>query len=170
MSMLTPGARTAGVAIASLLAAPVASAQSPSEADSKAIGAYVLTMPKYRQYLDAAFNLANVAAKEPEVGKPLQTLGNQPMAKQVGVLDGVPQFRGAITGAGLNARDFVLIQGAALQAGVAHMLIKNGSLTPESALEKPGVSRANLEFYQRNDVEIERLTKEYAAKTPGLPN
>jgi hypothetical protein len=60
----------------------------------------------------------------------------------------------------------VLIMGAALQTGMAHALIKTGAMAPEAAVKKAGVNRANLEWYQQNSAEIERLTKEYQAKLP----
>ncbi|HEY7482688.1 MAG TPA: hypothetical protein VH680_19405 [Gemmatimonadales bacterium] len=148
--------------------APTAAAQVSGDADLKAISSYTLTVPKYKQYLDALLNMANVAAKEPAISKGLDGLGNKSLAEQVKALDGVPQLRGGITAAGLTVGDFVLIQGAALQAGMAHAFIKSGALTPDSAVKQAGVSRANLEFYQKNEAEIERLTKEYQAKAPQL--
>jgi hypothetical protein len=148
------------------LIAPGVSAQTQEDADLKAIGAYTLTLPKYKSYLDGTLNMANVAVKDPAMKKGLENLGNQSMAEQIKVLDGTPQLRGAIATTGLTAREFVLIMGAALQTGMAHALIKTGSLTPENAVKKAGVSRANLDWYQQNSAEIERLTKEYQAKVP----
>jgi hypothetical protein len=53
---------------------------------------------------------------------------------------------------------------------MAHVLIKSGTLPPDSAVKKAGVSRANLEFFQKNEAELERLAKEAAAKAPELPD
>ena len=152
------------------LTGPAASAQALEDADLKMVSAYTLTMPKYKQYLDDTVNLTKVAAKYPGLGKSLDGLGNRSLAEQVKVLDGMPQLRGAITATGLTARDFVLTQGAALYAGMAHVLIKSGTLPPDSAVKKAGVSRANLEFFQKNEAELERLAKEAAAKAPELPD
>jgi hypothetical protein len=148
------------------LAAPAVPAQTQEDADLKAIGAYTLTMPKYKSYLDGTLKMANVAVKNPAMMKGLDNLGNKSMAEQIKVLDGTPQLREAITATGLTPREFVLIMGAALQTGMAHALIKTGSLTPESAVKKAGVSGTNLEWYQQNSAEIERLTKEYQSKVP----
>jgi hypothetical protein len=40
----------------------------------------------------------------------------------------------------------------------------------DSVIKKAGVSRANLEFYQKNEAEIGRLAKEAEAKSPKLPD
>ncbi len=72
----------------------------------------------------------------------------------------------AIAKTGLTTRDFVLAQGAALQAGMAHSLVKSGKLTADNAIKKPGVSRANLEFFQKNEARISRLVQDYVARKP----
>lgn len=152
------------------LTAPAASAQSQDDADLKAVSAYTLTMPKYKQYLDATLNLANAAAKNPQLTDHLDGLGNKSLAEQVKLLEGTPPVRGAIAAAGLTPRDFVLTQGAMLQAGMAYALIKDANLPPDSAIKKAGVSRANLEFFQKNEAELGRLAKEVEAKAPKLPD
>ena len=45
------------------LSLPVAVEAQQPDGDLKAVTATTLTMPKYKQYLDASVNLANVAAK-----------------------------------------------------------------------------------------------------------
>ncbi len=152
------------------LAAPAASAQSQGDGDLKAISAYTLTLPKYQQYLDATVNLANGAAKNPQLVQRLGGLGNKSLAEQVKLLEGVPQVRGAITATGLTTRDYVLTQGALLQAGMAHTLTKDAKMPPDSAIKRAGVSRANLEFYQKNEAEIGRLAKEAEARAPKVPD
>jgi hypothetical protein len=149
--------------------APVAGAQTSGDADLKAISSYTLTMSKYKQYLDATVNMANVAAKNPQLANRLEGYGNQSLADQIKLLDGVPQVRGAITATGLTTRDFVLVQGALIQAGMAHAMIKSMSVPADSVIKTAGVSRANLEFYQKNEGEIGRLAKEAAARAPKLP-
>ena len=163
--------RSAEFAVIGLsLAAPAAWAQSPAEADLKAINAHTLTLANYKQYLDATVNLANVAAKNPQVVKRLDGFGNKPLAEQVQLLDGVPQVRGAITATGLTTRDYVLTQGALLQAGMAYAMTKDAKMPADSVIKKAGVSRANLEFYQKNEAEIGRLAKEAEARAPKLPD
>jgi hypothetical protein len=152
------------------LTAAAAPAHAQGDVDLKMVSAYTLTMPKYKQYVDATVNLANVAAKDPGLAKRLDGFGNQPLAEQVKLLEGTPQLRGAITAAGLTPRDFLLTQGAMLQAGMANALIKQASRPPDSAIKESGVSRANLEFFQQNEAELGRLAEEAQARAPKLPD
>ena len=163
-------ARAAQLAVLSLtFAAPAASAQSQADADLKAISAYPLTMAKYKQYLDASLNVANVAVKDPSLKARFDGFGNKSLSEQVKVLDGVSQIKSAIGAAGLTTRDYVLTQGALLQAGMAYAMTKGTGVTVDSVIKTAGVSRANLEFYQKNEAEITRLAKEAEAKAPKPP-
>jgi hypothetical protein len=172
LSRLLPvGARALQLAVMVLpLTAGAAPAHAQGATDLKMVSAYTLTMPKYKQYLDATVNLANAVAKDPGLAKRLDGFGNQTLAEQVKLLEGTPQLRGAITASGFTAKDFVLTQGAMLQAGMAYALIKQGSMPPDSVIKKSGASRANLEFFQKNEDELGRLAKETAARAPKLPN
>jgi hypothetical protein len=152
-----------------LVTGPAAVAQSSGDADLKAIGSYTLTMPKFRQYLDATVNMANVAANNPQLANRLEGYGNQSVTEQIKLLDGVPQVRSAITATGLTTRDFVLVQGALIQAGMAHAMTKGMNMPADSVIKQSGVSKANLEFYQKNEAEIGRLAKEAEARAPKLP-
>jgi hypothetical protein len=103
---------------------------------------------------------------DPVLSKRLHDLGTQPVADQVKLLNGFPEAKDAITRTGLSIRDFVLVQGAALQAGRAHAQVKNGKLSLDLASKKPGVSRANLEFYQNNEARIASLLRDYEMRRP----
>ncbi|HEY8257796.1 MAG TPA: hypothetical protein VIG08_09075 [Gemmatimonadales bacterium] len=147
------------------LVVPVAAAaQSPE--DLKAYGDYTLNIENYQQYLDAALNLANVAVMDTELAKRLNVMAAQPLAEQVKQLNGNPEARGAIAKTGLTTRDFVLVQGAAFQTGKAHSLVKSGKLSMDNAIKRPGVSRANLEFFQKNEARISRLVQDYVSRKP----
>jgi hypothetical protein len=163
----TRAAQLATVAL--VLITPAASAQSSADADLKAIQAYTLTMPKYQQYLDATVNLANAAVKNPQLAGKLEGSGEKSVAEQVKLIDGVPEAKAAIGAAGLTTRDFVLTQGALLQAGMAYAMTKDANVPTEQVVQQAGVSRANLEFYQKNEAEIGRLAKEAEARAPKRP-
>ena len=77
------------------LAAAPAAAQGQGDPDLKAVTAYTLTMPKYKQYLEASVNIANAVAKDKAMLPRLDAYGNKPMAEQIKVLDGIPQVNGA---------------------------------------------------------------------------
>lgn len=163
-------ARVVRLALLALpLATPALPAQSSGDADLKAVSAQTLTMPKFKQYLDATVNLANVAARNPQLAERLDGYGNKSLAEQVKLLEGIPQIRGAITATGLGTRDYVLTQGALLQAGMAYAMTKDGSVPADKVIKDAGVSRANLEFYQKNEAEINRLAKEAQARAPQPP-
>jgi hypothetical protein len=164
-------AHAARLAVLALpLAAAPAAAQSQTDADLKAISAYTLTMPKYKQYLDASVNVANAAAKDPSLEARFEDFGNKSLAEQIKVMDGVPQVRSAIVATGLTTRDYVLTQGALMQAGMAYAMAKGAGMPVDSVVKQAGVSRANIEFYQKNEAEIGRLAKEAQARAPKPPD
>ena len=164
-------AHAARLAVLALpLAAAPAAAQSQADADLKAISAYTLTMPKYKQYLDASVNVANAAAKDPSLEARFEDFGNKSLAEQIKVMDGVPQVRSAIVATGLTTRDYVLTQGALMQAGMAYAMAKGAGMPVDSVVKQAGVSRANIEFYQKNEAEIGRLAKEAQARAPKPPD
>ncbi len=144
-------------------------AEAQSDADLKAIGATTLTMPRYKQYLDASVNLANVAAKNPGIADRMKGSGEKSIAEQVRTLDSDPQVRGAITTTGLTTKDYVLTQWAILQSGMAYAMTKGSDVSQDEVAKKAGVSKANLDFYAKNEAEINRLAKEAQARAPAMP-
>jgi hypothetical protein len=151
------------------LSLPAAVAEAQSDADLKAIGATTLTMPKYKQYLDATVNLANVAAKNPGLAGRMKGSGEKSVAEQIKTLDSDPQVRGAITATGLTTKDYVLTQWALIQTGMAYAMTKGSGASQDEVVKKAGVSKANLDFYAKNEAEINRLAKEAQARAPKLP-
>jgi hypothetical protein len=169
MSSLSRRVCTHAVTVLALsLGATAAEAQ--SDADLKAVGAVTLTMPKYRQYLDATVNLANVAVKNPGIAGRMKGSGEKSIGEQVKTLDSDPQVRGAITATGLTTRDYVLTQWALLQTGMAYAMTKGTGVPSDSIVKKAGVSKANLDFYAKNEAEINRLAKEAQARAPQVPD
>lgn len=152
------------------LTLPAAAAEAQSSADLEAIGATTLTMPKYKQYLDATVNLAIVIVKNPKVGAGMEGMGEKTIAEQVKLLEVQPQVRGAISATGLTTRDYVLTQWALLQAGMAYAMTKGSGVSQDEIAKKAGVSKANLDFYAKNEAEISRLAAEAKARTPRLPD
>ncbi len=164
-------AHAARLAVVALpFAAAPAAGQSQADADLKAISAYTLTMPRYKQYLDASVNVATAASKDPSLPPKFENFGNKSLSEQVKLMDGLPQIRSAITATGLTTRDYVLTQGALLQAGMAYAMTKGTGMSVDSVVRSSGVSRGNIEFYQKNEAEIGRLAKEAEARAPKLPD
>jgi hypothetical protein len=152
----------------SFLPGPRLTSAQDADPDLKAYNSYQLTLPKYKKYLNAMVNLAKAADKSPAIGEALEGSGEQSIQQAVASYNKIPQVRSGISAAGLTTQDFVLTQGAFLHAGLAYALMKQGGFSPDSAVKTTQVSRSNLEFYRKNEAEIERLHKEAETKAPAL--
>lgn len=156
------------VTLSLLSSSSLASAQTSADRDLKAYGSYRLTMPTYKKYLVAMLNLAQAGSRNPKVAVAMEDSGSLTSDQMVARLNGVLEARRAITGGGLTTRDYVLTQGALLQAGMAHGMMKQLKLSPDSAMKAFRVSRANLAFIGKNEAEITRSMKEAEAKMDAL--
>jgi hypothetical protein len=152
------------------LSLPAAAEAQQSDADLKAVSATTLTMPKYKQYLDATVNLANVAAKNPGLAEGMQGSGEKSIDEQVRTLESNPQVKAAVTSTGLSTRDYVLTQWALLQTGMAYAMTKGTGASQDDMIKKAGVSKANVDFYTQNEAEINKLAEEAKARTPAMPD
>ena len=167
MSSLSRRVCTHGLAVMAL-SLPVAAEAQQSDADVKAVSATTLTMPRYKQYLDATVNLANAAAKNPGLAEGMKDSGEQSIDQQVKALESNPQVKAAVTSTGLTTRDYVLTQWALLQTGMAYTMTKGTGATQDDMIKKAGVSKANMDFYAQNEAEINRLAEEAKARTPAM--
>ena len=153
------------------LSLPAAAPAQQSDADLKAVSATALTMPKYKQYLDATVNLANVAAKNPGLAKGIRDGGEEKSVdEQVRMFESNPQVKAAVTSTGLSTRDYVLTQWALLQTGMAYAMTKQAGASQEDMIKQAGVSKANMDFYAQNEAEINKLAEEAKARTPAMPD
>jgi hypothetical protein len=153
-----------GHAILLALLAPFALAQ-PAAAqaagkDLAEISAYTLTMPKYKQYIAATQNLTDAAAANPEstVEGPAGSIDDI-----VTKISAIPPAKNAITSAGLTVRDFLVMQGALMQTGMAYAMMKEYNISKDSVVKTAKVNPANLDFYANNEAEIKRLAEEAGA-------
>jgi hypothetical protein len=169
MSSLSRRVCTHALAVMAL-SLPAAAGAQQSDADLKAVSATTLTMPKYKQYLDATVNLANVAAKNPGLAEGMKDGGEKSIDEQVETLESNPQVKAAVTSTGLSTRDYVLTQWALLQTGMAYGLTKGSGASQEDMMKKAGVSKANMDFYAQNEAEINKLAEEAKARTPAVPD
>lgn len=157
------------VALAATLPANLGAQRPDGARDLQTIGAYPLSMPKYRQYLDAMVSLANTAEANPSAFQGLEGSGELSLDEQVALYDKNSTMRGAIAGAGMTMRDFLLTQYALFQAGMAHALMKQYNLSADSVSKATRVSRENLRFFEQNEAELNRLGEEARAKMPRVP-
>jgi hypothetical protein len=152
------------------LSLPATAEAQQSDADLKAVSATTLTMPKYKQYLDATVNLAKVVANDPGVAEGMKDGGEKSIDEQVRMLESNAQVKAAVTSTGLSTRDYVLTQWALLQTGMAYALTKQAGASQEDMMKQAGVSKANMDFYVQNEAEINKLAEEAKARTPALPD
>ena len=152
------------------LSLPAAVEAQQSDADLKAVSGTTLTMPKYKQYLDATVNLANAAAKNPGLAEGMKDSGDKSIDEQVEAIESNPQVKAAVTSTGLTTRDYVLTQWALLQTGMAYAMTKGTGATQDDMIKKAGVSKANMDFYAKNEAEINRLAEAAKARTPAMPD
>jgi hypothetical protein len=78
--------------------------------------------------------------------------------------------KAAVTSTGLSTRDYVLTQWALLQTGMAYAMIKQTGASQEDMIKQAGVSKANMDFYAKNEAEINKLAEEAKARTPAMPD
>lgn len=79
-------------------------------------------------------------------------------------------MKAAVISTGLTTRDYVLTQWALLQTGMAYAMTKGTGATHDDMIKKAGVSKANMDFYAKNEAEINRLAEEAKARTPNAPD
>jgi hypothetical protein len=168
MSSLSRRVCTHALAVMAL-SLPAAAEAQQSDADLKAVSATTLTMPKYKQYLDATVSLANVAAQNPGLAKGMKDGGDKSIDEQVHALESNPKVKAAITSTGLSTRDYVLTQWALLQTGMAYSMTKGTGASQEDMIKQAGVSKANMDFYAQNEAEINKLAEEAKARAPAVP-
>jgi hypothetical protein len=169
MSSLSRRVCTHALAVMAL-SFPAAAEAQQSDADLKAVSATTLTMPRYKQYLDATVSLANVAAKNPGLAEGMKDGGEKSIDEQVKALESNPQVKAAVTSTGLSTRDYVLTQWALLQTGMAYAMTKGTGASQDDMIKKAGVSKANMDFYVQNEAEINKLAEEAKARTPAMPD
>ena len=160
--------RAGGLALAvpCLLAVPVSAQQKAATGDLREISAYTFTMPKFKRLMTAMLNLGKAVQADSSMVVKLDDMSNLSVDQSVARYAAVPAAKRAIADAGLTPREYVVAQGAMLQAGMSYAIMKQYKLTADSVSKTTGVSKANLEFFRANEAEIERIGKEMEALAP----
>ena len=134
----------------SLLGPVQGDAQNSPDRDTKEIADYVLTdagLAKYRQA---------VAKLQPVMGQLPQECGGDENPKSLNdmavQMDGVPQVKSALKGAGMTSREYLLFSFSVFQNGMAAWALEQpGGKLP------PGVKMANVNFYRAHEAELKKL-------------
>jgi hypothetical protein len=132
-----------------LLVPLVAGAQNLADRDAKEVADYVLTDAALKKYTQAVRNL------QPFMGQMPQDCGEEnarSLNETVAQLDGVPQIKSALKGAGMTSREYLLFSLSVFQNGMASWaLAQPGGKLP------PGVKMTNVNFYRSHEAELTKL-------------
>lgn len=146
-----------GLAAAVLVARP-ALAQSHDDADTRAINAYTLTMPKVEAWMNATLDMYKAAkakaAAEGEDGasedEDDDASGNESLDETAARINRMPEARRALRAAGLTAREYTLVSLTLMQAMMADAMMRQ-----YPKMERPKINQANLAFVQKNRAHLE---------------
>ena len=133
-----------------LLMPLVAGAQNLADPDAKDVADYVLTEAALKKYTQAVRNLQPLAAQLPQecTGEENPKSLNDMAVR----LDGVPQVKSALKGAGMTSREYLLFSFSVFQNGMAAWALQQpGGTLP------PGIKMANVTFYRAHEAELTKL-------------
>ena len=132
-----------------LLVPLVAGAQNLADRDAKEVADYVLTDAALKKYTQAVRNLQPFMGQMPQDCDEENAKSLNDTAAQ---LDGVPQVRSALKGAGLTSREYLLFSFSLFYNGMAAWALEQpgGKLPPD-------VKMANVNFYRAHEAELKKL-------------
>ena len=132
-----------------LLAPLVVWAQNLADRDAKEVADYVLTEPVLKKYTQAVRNLQPFTGQVPQDCEDENPKSLNDMATR---MDGAPQVKSALKGAGMTSREYLLFTFSVFQNGMAAWALDQ----PGGALP-PGVKMANVKFYRAHEAELKKL-------------
>ena len=137
------------LALAFLLPAVAGATQAP-DADAREVSAYQLTEPGLGKFTQATRGLMALQVDDCQEDTDVKTI-----SEAVAKLDAMPGAKAAIESAGMSTREYIVFSFAMMQSGLAAWgLDQPGGKLP------PGVSAANVEFYRKHAVELQKLAEE----------
>ena len=137
------------LALALLLPAVAGATQAP-DADAREVSAYQLTEPGLGKFAQATRGLMGLQVDDCQEDTDVKTI-----SEAVAKLDAMPGAKAAIESAGMSTREYIVFSFAMMQSGLAAWgLDQPGGKLP------PGVSAANVEFYRKHAVELQKLAEE----------
>lgn len=140
--------------VALFLAMPAAAgAQNRGEADAKAVDAYRLTIPKFDAWVKASLAMAKAHAGKADADEDEDAAENdaQWLDDLARKLDGIPEARTAIRGAGLTSREYAILSMVILQSVMADEMMKQ-----YPTMEAPKINPQHLEFVRANRAHVEK--------------
>lgn len=126
--------------------------------DSREVSAYVLTESGLAKFAQASRNLAAVpGACEEETDDDDDSDDLKTIDQMVAKLNSRPGAQAAIQSAGMTSREYVVFMFSMMQNGMAAWALKQpGGKLP------PGVSQANVDFYNKHETAMAQIGKDDA--------
>jgi hypothetical protein len=153
--------RSAVVAAALAIAAPLAAQSAPPDADVKAVESFHLTMPVLNRIAQVQENMYATMKAHPELAKKYaderaEQADDDPtsldeMAKK---LDRVPEMKAAVIKAGFTPRDYMIATMAMFQAAMASAVLQ---MPGADQSKLPATARANAAFLKAHAAEFQKL-------------
>jgi hypothetical protein len=122
--------------------------------DAQEVSRYVLTDTGLAKFTQASRNLAGVpgACEQQDDDDPDDM---KSIDQMVAKMNSVPGVQGAIQSAGMTTREYVVFMFSMMQNGMAAWALKQpGGKLP------PGVSQANVDFYNKHETAMASLGKD----------
>ena len=148
---------------AAAIAAAAGSAGAQPSPDEQAVASYTLTMPGMRKAGTATERMLELILRDEGLARELETLAQeedeseaQSIGDIVAAYDRMPKLKGAITGAGLTVREYVVMQLAMMQAAMV-VGFQDPENTGKEITIPDGVSKANVAFVRSNWGELQRM-------------
>jgi hypothetical protein len=132
-----------------VLTPPVAIAQ---DRDSQEVSSYVLTDAGLAKYMRAAKNIATLPTRPASSCDEDDSSDSQSLDQVTAKFNAAPGVRAAIQSAGMTTREYVVFTFSIFQNGLAAW-----ALTQPGGKLPAGISKANVDFYNRHAAEIEKL-------------
>jgi hypothetical protein len=125
--------------------------------------AYRLTMPDVQRFYEAQKGIYRAIGENPDLADEMEFFGQ---ADDIGQLeahfDGIPEFRAAVTAAGLDMREYAAILIALFHARAVDNVVQSGADRAQTIASRQ-MMEANLEFVEQNRDELNRLEGELNA-------
>ena len=160
--------RTALLALA-LLAAPAFAATRFNTSDDHALKAFRLTTENVRKAAAVTRQIAGEAAKDPALARAVEKRGQHAdsIDAKAKALESDPRIKSALRDQSITAREYVMVQIAALQAGMIAAMKAQGVEIDASKIAE-AMNPANVEFLEAHPQEMESLRRsQQALQFPG---
>ena len=128
--------------------------------DSREVSAYVLTESGLAKFAQASKNLAAIpGACEEETDDDDDSDDMKSIDQMVAKLNSKPGAQAAIQSTGMTSREYVVFMFSMMQSGMSAWALKQpGGKLP------PGVSQANVDFFNKHETAMAQLGKENACE------